>query len=143
MKVALSFLNSLFRDRTYDGLTWLSTMICESTAFAPADADYGLPEPLLVVVEGLNWFAQGARSGSITYFEATPSARQQAMLAALKARMPGEFADQYEVGMRRWREPDGAALIDQWIDHADEQNTALLWELATANRAEIERLIAR
>jgi hypothetical protein len=81
----------LFVAREYDGLVWLSALICGSEVFDPQEPAYGLEPPLFLFVEALAWFAQAIRSGVWTYFETTPVGRQQRMLALLKTIGPSEF----------------------------------------------------
>ena len=89
------------------------------------------------------WFAQSARSGVRTYFEATPVERQQVMLNALKQEgAPEGFSTNYRLGAEAWRDPTQATDRDRWIDRNDEANTEFLWGLARAHRSEIESLIA-
>ncbi len=109
--------------------------------FASRDSTYGLPRALFLFVESLAWFAQGLRSGVWTYFEATPSVRQQEMLAALGDLAPKGFDEQYGAGMRGWAEPDQAAAVDRWLAQSDEENNAFLWRLAEQNRAMIDALL--
>ena len=82
--VSPAYLNTLCEAREYEGLTWISAVLCGSSSFDGTAAAYGLPTPLFLLVESLAWFAQGVRSGAWTYFEATPLAQQLAMLKALK-----------------------------------------------------------
>jgi hypothetical protein len=141
-KVAPAHLDSIFSAADYDGLSWLSSMICATDAFQAEHPTYGLPQPLFTLVEGLHLFAQGVRSGVFTYFEATPAERQQAMLRALQEESaPEGFAEHYRAGVEAWRDPTQSAVLDRWIDRNDELNTGFLWGLARANRAEIEAFI--
>src|SRR5258708_2971759 len=95
--VTRSYLDGLFASRDYDGLVWLSSMLCGTRGFNLRSPTYGLPRALFLFVESLAWFAQGLRSGVWTYFEATPSVRQQEMLAALGDLAPKGFDEQYTV----------------------------------------------
>ena len=96
--VTRSYVDGLFASRDYDGLVWLSSTLCGSRGFNLQSPTYGLPRTLFLFVESLFWFAQGLRSGVWTYFEATPSARQQEMLAALGDLAPEGFDEQYVPG---------------------------------------------
>jgi|UPI000648A44D hypothetical protein len=143
IRVAPAYLDSQFDAAEYDGLAWLSSMICASDAFRPEHPTYGLSQSLFLLVEGLSWFAQAARSGVRTYFEATPVERQQAMLRALEHEAaPDDLLDNYRSGISAWRDPVLTADLDRWIDRSDEANTRYLWSLARAHRPEIEALIA-
>jgi hypothetical protein len=136
--VTRSYVDGLFASRDYDGLVWLSSTLCGSPGFNPQSPTYGLPKALFLFVESLAWFAQGLRSGVWTYFEATPSARQQEMLAALRDLAPKGFDEQYGVGMSGWTDAAQAAAVDKWLEQNDDENNAFLWRLAEQNRAMID-----
>lgn len=142
MIIAPSYINRVFQDADYQGLVWLTSWICAADAFDMNAADYGLSQPLFVLVEGLSWFAHSARSGVITYFEATPPERQTAMLQALEAEgAPDQFAEKYRLGMNTWKNPTKAAELDRWLDENDEANNRYLWSLARAHRQELEAFV--
>jgi hypothetical protein len=143
IRVAPVYLDRIFDTAEYDGLTWLSSMICASEVFRPQHVTYGLPQPLFLLVEGLLWFAQSGRSGVRTYFEATPVDRQRAMLQALEhVAAPKDVLGNYQSGMEAWRDPFRTTNLDCWIDRNDEAITRYLWGLAKTHRPEIEALIA-
>jgi hypothetical protein len=139
--VTRSYVDGLFSNRDYDGLVWLSSAICGSSAFDLRLPTYGLPRTLFLFVESLAWFAQGLRSGAWTYFEGTPSVRQQEMLAALGDLAPKGFGKQYSAGMRGWADAAQAAVVDKWLQQSDDENNAFLWRLAEQNRAMIDALL--
>jgi hypothetical protein len=138
--VSANYVESLFVAREYQGLVWLSSLICGSEAFEPQDPAYGLEPPLFLFVETLAWSAQAIRSGVWTYFEATPIERQQRMLAHLKTMGPLELGERYESAMRVWRNPASVAAIDEWIAENEQQNNDFLWTLAAQNRLLINQL---
>jgi hypothetical protein len=143
IKVAPAYLDRIFDTADHDGLAWLSSMICASDAFGLKHPTYGLSTPLFLLVEGLLWSAQGARSGVRTYFEATPVERQRAMLGALEHQAaPEEVLDNYRFGMEVWRDPLRTADLDRWIDGNDETVARYLWALVRSHRPEIEALVA-
>jgi hypothetical protein len=139
--VTRSFVGGLFGSRDYDGLVWLSSAICGSPGFDLQHPMYGLPRALFLFVESLAWFAQALRSGAWTYFEATPHARQQEMLAALRDFAPEGFGQQYSAGMKLWKDPARVAGLDNWLLRNDDQNNAFLWRLAEQNRTIIDTLL--
>jgi hypothetical protein len=96
---------------------------------------------MFLLVEGLAWFAQSARSGAWTYFESTPVPRQRAMHEALSAEAPQSFAERYAQGMRGWRNETEMADLDDWIESADETNNKWLWTIAEKNRSSLDRLV--
>src|SRR5579872_4844236 len=107
--IASAYLDKTFSERDEASLAFLSSLVCGTQAFDERHAVYGLPPPLFLFVEDLLWFAQAWRSGSWTYFEATPPERQQAMLEALRTDAPNGWSDQYASGMRRWQEAEPAS----------------------------------
>jgi hypothetical protein len=139
--VTRSYADGLFASQDYDGLVWLSSMLCGSHGFNLQSPTYGLPRALFLFIESLAWFAQGLRSGAWTYFEATPSVRQQEMLAALRDLAPKGFDEQYSAGMRGWADAAQAAAVDTWLQQSDEEINAFLWRLAEQNRAMIDALL--
>jgi hypothetical protein len=139
--VTRSYVDGLFARRDYDGLVWLSSTLCGTRGFNLQNPTYGLPRAVFLFVESLGWFAQGLRSGVWTYFEATPSARQQEMLAALGDLAPQGFAEQYAAGVRGWTDTTRAAEVDKWLQQNDETNNAFLWQLAEQNRTMIDALL--
>src|SRR5437868_8075886 len=110
--VTRSYLDTLFANRDYEGLVWLSSMICGSSGFDLQHPTYGLSRSLFLFVESLFWFAQSSRSGVWTYFEATPATRQQNMLEALRELGPAGFAEQYGLGMGEWTNVEQAAEVE-------------------------------
>lgn len=144
MPVILSpqYLDRLCTDRDYEGLAWISAVVCDCQRFDPSDPTYGLPIPAFCLVERLAWFAQGVRSGAWTYYEATPLARQRAMVSALDAdAIHPAFAEQYSLGMREWRSPSQMATLDEWLDRNDEANNRIVWEIVAANRELLQELV--
>ncbi|MDB5430186.1 MAG: hypothetical protein JWP35_1302 [Caulobacter sp.] len=139
--VAPAYVDGLFVAREYDGLVWLSSLVCGADGFNLASPSYGLPSSLFLFAEGLQWFAQGIRSGVWTYFEATPVPRQELMQALLRTNGPPGFSEHYAVGMGAWRSPEAMLVVDQWLEANDNANNAFLWSLAASSRALIDDLI--
>lgn len=135
-------MSKLYEARDYDGLAWISAVLCGSSNFTMDNPTYGLPTPAFIIVERLAWFAQGIRSGSWTYFEATPLERQHAMLSALtQDETHADFAAKYAFGIQNWHEPSALHALDVWLDENDERNTKITWQLASANRELIQNII--
>ncbi|MBI2837560.1 MAG: hypothetical protein HYX75_04560 [Acidobacteria bacterium] len=141
-KFSRPYLDKLFSSAEYSQLVELSGILCGSEIFDPDEPDYGFPTPVFVLVESLVWFAQASRSGVWSYFEATPMARQQAMLRALEREAPGGFALQYAMGMRDWQVKTRMKKVERWMKAHEEENNFWLWRLAWAHRASIERICA-
>ena len=139
--VTRSYLDGLFANRDYEGLVWLSSMICGSSGFDLQHPSYGLSRSLFLFVESLFWFAQSSRSGVWTYFEATPATRQQNMLEALRELGPTGFDEQYGIGMGEWTNVEQAAGVDKWLWENEHTNNAFLWQLAEQNRAAMDVLV--
>lgn len=140
--ISRSFLDRLFAAQDYDGLVQLSSFFQGTSTCRLEKADYGLPRPFFLIVESLVWFAQAERSGVWTYFEATSAPRQQAMLEALTAGAPAGFAQAYAKGVSGWRDEAGMAGVDRWLSARDDENNRWLWQLARANRAQIDELLS-
>ena len=141
-KFAVEYIDRLLADATYIDLVHLSSVICSSARYQSPSPDYGLPLPAFLFVETLCWFAQSIRSGVSTYYQATPQARQNSMLTALKESAPEEFRSWYEQGMRDWREEAKATAVDDWIEANDQRATDWLLTLARKNRDTLVALTA-
>jgi hypothetical protein len=140
--IAAAYLDKMFSERDEAGLAFLSSVICGAQAFDQRHATYGLPSPLFLFVEGLLWFAQSWRSGSWTYFEATPVERQQAMLEELRSHAPTGWADQYAFGMRHWHDTERLGALDTWLERQDKANSEFLWDHLAQHRAVLEGILA-
>jgi len=81
-RFSAEYVDDLLARGGYTELTELSAIICGSPSLRRDNPGWGLPEIPFVFVETLFWFAQGMKSGVWTYYEATPVARQEAMLKA-------------------------------------------------------------
>jgi hypothetical protein len=137
-------LERLCAARAYDGLVWISSILCGCDTFRPDEPGYGLPTLLFNLVERLAWFAQATRSGVWTYFEATPPLVQQGMLASLQedASRP-RFAEQYRMGIRHWREPPALEPVDAWMLAHDTCNNDVCWSIVAAQRETLQALVNR
>jgi hypothetical protein len=139
--IAPAYLDRMFSERDEASLTLLSSVICGAQAFDRGHATYGLPSSLFLFVEGLLWFAQSWRSGSWTYFEATPLERQQAMLEELRTHAPKGWADQYAFGMRHWQDTERLSALDTWLEGRDKANSEFLWDHLAQYRAILEETL--
>jgi hypothetical protein len=142
-KYATEYIDRLLAEATYENLTALSAAICSSAQFTAASPDYGLPQFAFLFAETLLWFAQAARSGVWTYYEAASPARQDAMLIALPQAAPHEFALWYERGMHDWRDETGIAAVDDWIEANDEAAHEWLRALVRQNGETLLELTAQ
>jgi hypothetical protein len=136
-----AYLNGLFESDEYEDLVQISSLICACEQFSPAAPNYRLPTSLFVFVEGLLWSAQSIRSGTWTYYEATPALRQHAMHRALEELGALEVAQQYAEGMEHWRDEARMQSVDRWLQDHEADNARWLWELARANRSSVEELL--
>ena len=141
-KFATAYVDRLLADSTYESLAELSSAICSSARFNAELRDYGLPRFAFLFVETLLWFAQGERSGAWTYYEATPQARQDAMLDTLRRDAPEEFSSWYERGMHDWSDEIRIAAVDTWIEAHGEATYRWLRALAANNRVTLLELVA-
>jgi hypothetical protein len=137
-----SYLDSLFASCDYGKLIELSGLIYGSPAYHSDIPNYGLPVPAFIFVESLLWFAQAIRSGTWTYFEATPVARQEAMRSGLERMAPAAYAMNFTLGMRNWQDPERMDQVDRWIEAHEEENTHWLWRMVNEHRSEIQALFA-
>jgi hypothetical protein len=137
-KFSQAYLDSLFSSRDYCKLVELSGYLQDG--LSRSDPTYGYPQPVFVFLESLIWFAQAIRSGALTYYEATPKARQDAMLDALEREAPRGFATHYSLGMQGWQDERKIKIVDLWIESHDEENNRWLWRLVNEHRDAIERL---
>ena len=126
-KFSQAYLDSLFSSRDYCKLVELSGYLQDG--LSRGDPTYGYPQPVFVFLESLIWFAQAIRSGALTYYEATPKARQDAMLDALEREAPRGFATHYSLGMQGWQDERKIEIVDLWIEGHDEENNRWLWRL--------------
>ena len=102
---------------------------------------YGLELPLFVFCEALTWFSQSIRSGVWTYYEATPTRRQEAMKASLAIVQAGPIIERYAFGMIYWRDFEAMTELDQWLGETDDQNTSWLAELLNSHRDLLKQLL--
>jgi len=137
-KFSQAYLNSLFSSHDYSNLVELFGYLQDG--LSRDEPTYGYPEPAFLVLESLIWFAQANRSGALTYYEAAPKARQDAMLDALEREAPTGFATYYALGMQGWRDERTIEIVDLWIESHDEENNRWLWRLVNEHRGMIERL---
>lgn len=113
-------IDNLLRSADTASLNALSALICSSPHFNRAQPNYALPEALFAFVEGLLWLSQSLRSGTRTYFEATPVERQQRMLEALLHLGAGELPVHYAAAMQQWQIEGACTDVDRWIvEHED------------------------
>lgn len=138
--ISSAYLEQATRDRDEIALAWLIGLLRDRSALHGNGRTH-LPAPLFAAVEALAWFAQATRSGVWTYFEATAPALKAAILEYLREQGPDGLADQYETGMRHWRDQDRMAVLDDWMDAHERANTDWLWDLLTRDRRDLERVL--
>jgi hypothetical protein len=136
--ISQAYLEEIFLRRDEQSLAWLSSVICGTASFHQQHPTYGLVPSLFLFLEDSLWFAQSIRSGSWTYFEATPRERQQAMLEELRTQAPPGWSEQYAFGMNHWRDSERLAVLDAWIDEQDRANSEFLWNHLARHRPTLE-----
>lgn len=132
----------LFRRASYEDLVQITSFLCGASAYDPSKDDYGLGLGPFCLVESLNWFAKSIRSGSITYFESTPSSRQGLMARALSAQAPAGFAEEYEAGVRASQAGNSLSDVNAWVDENDAANNAWLRLLAVDLQPQILEIVS-
>jgi hypothetical protein len=137
-KFSQAYLDTLFASPDYSKLVELSGYLQDG--LIRSEPTYRYPRPAFVFLESLFWFAQAIRSGALTYYEATPKARQDAMLDALESEAPQGVATHYALGMQSWQDEQRIEVVDLWIESHDEENNTWLWRLVNEHRHAIEQL---
>jgi hypothetical protein len=140
LKFSQSYLDTLFSSPDTGKLVTLFVCLQWAEGYSRDEPNYGYPQPVFVFLESLAWFAHAIRSGVWTYYEATPWARQQAMLCALESEAPSGFSTHYALGMRNWRDKVKIKAVDAWIRAHEEDNNRWLWRLVNEHRPDVERL---
>ena len=135
-----AFIDRLLRASDYHSLVELTQIAYGSAIRSDLHPDYALPQPAFLLCETLLWFAQALRSGVWTYFEATPDARQNAMLKALEALGPEGYAAAYRQGMVGWQNEALMETLDAWLESHEEATTQWLHRLALEHRTLFLRL---
>jgi hypothetical protein len=133
-KYSDEWIDRFLNGETYTDLVELLTIVRTSPGFNSQASDLNLPAFAFVFAETLNWFATACRSGVWTYFEATPTARQNGMRATLKQIGPPMFAEWYERGMCDWEDEDKMVAVSEWMKLTDEAAHAWLRRLMRENR---------
>jgi hypothetical protein len=141
-RFSVEYIDELLAGDDYGQLAQLSSILCASAGFSSGVSDLGLPQPALLFVEALCWFAQALRSGAWTYYEATPLDRQEAVLSALRAHAPPEFGEWYEYGLAHWESPERMQAADEWIEANEGKAERWLRDYLAANRAMVIALTA-
>jgi hypothetical protein len=139
-KFTQAYLDALFSAPEFMKLVEIAGYFGGAEKYRRDESDFGLPRPVFVFQETLTWFSQAIRSGSWTYFEATPRARQQAMLRALECEGPPGYAANYSLGMETWQDDVKCKAVDTWITTHEEDCSQWLWRLANRYRPVFERV---
>ena len=105
------------------------------------DPRYGLPPPLFTFTETLSWFSQAIRSGGWTYFEATPTQRQSALLDDLREMAPGDVVRRYEEGIWHWQDESVMGNHDRWVCANESACNRWLHALLRRNRDELQKVL--
>jgi hypothetical protein len=135
-KFSEQFIDRLLSDVTEGSMAELSSILCGSAQFHVESPDYGFPVGLFVFCEVLLWISQTERSGSYTYFDATPVSRQKILIDALESLRAHDLARTYRRGMANVDDSE----TNRWVN---ENGTAVrnwLRSLSISQRDEILRL---
>jgi hypothetical protein len=120
-----------------DGLSALLSVLTSSDRYDPRAPNYGLPDPLFLLVETMSWEG-AARSGVWTYYESTPLFVQERMCTVLAATAPAALAKAYATGMATWRSTDRAGAVDAWLGGNEASVIEWLRGLVAKNEALID-----
>jgi hypothetical protein len=142
-KFAQAYLDALFATPEFMKLVEIAGYFAGAEDYRSDQPDFGLPRAVFVFQETLMWFSQAIRSGMWTYYEATPRARQEAMLSALACEAPPGYAAIYSFGMETWQDNVKRQAVDAWIESHEEDCNQWLWRLANQYRAVFERACCR
>ena len=137
-----AYIDRLLAINEFDTLVELQRILWSSPKRDAYDLQYGFPDAVFTFIESLGWFSQAIRSGTWTYFEATPNERQKAMYAQLRRFAPAELADQYRCGIEHWHDQAKMADVDRWISDNESTCNDWLFGLVLQNRDELRPLYA-
>lgn len=137
-----AYIDELVDSRSYDAMAMLSTYV-EAASPASDEAGRGLPIQLFVFIEAFAWFAQAARSGVWTYFEATTPLRQEAMRASLLQLRCDSLAQLYSFGMLHWKGATLMQKLDRALDEAEKDNESWLVSLLDSQRGQLRQLLCQ
>jgi hypothetical protein len=137
-----AYIDRLLASRKFDALVELQGIFWGWSGLAAHHPQYGLPVPVFIFIESLNWFSQAIRSGVWSYFEVTPIERQEAMYAELQCLAPTGFAEQYRQGIKHWRDQAKMKNLDRWVSENESACDDWLFKLLLAHRQELRPLYA-
>lgn len=137
-----TYVDRLLVSGKYDALVELQSIFWGWSGLAAHHSQYGLPPAAFTFVEVLNWFSQTIRSGAWTYFEATPTETQWAVLAELHRLAPPDFADQYKQGIEYWKDEEKMKVLDRWVAENESVCDQWLFDLLRQNSEELKVLYA-
>src|SRR5512140_2057350 len=120
-----AYIDRLLASAEFETLVELQSILWSSPMRDVHDPQYGMPGAVFAFVETLSWFSQAIRSGTWTYFEATPIERQEALHAQLLRLAPAEFSEQYGRGIKHWRDQAKIKDVDRWI--SENESTCNDW----------------
>jgi hypothetical protein len=122
------YLTQLLAQRNYEALVDLQGVALGWDGFDTEHPSFGCPYPIFVVFELVTWLAHSDRSGVWTYYEATPVARVDCVLATLEILGAFELHKQYSYGRENWQDEDASEKLDRWI--CEKEHTIIDWAFA-------------
>lgn len=128
-RYSTQYLSQLHTQRDYAALVELQGVALGWEGYDAKLPSFGWPQPIFVVFEILTWLAQADRSGVWTYYEATPVARLDCVLAALEMLKAVELQRQYAYGKMHWQADEACAKLDHWL--CENERTTIEWAFAT------------
>ena len=127
-RYSAQYITQLLAQRDYGALVDLQGVGLGWDGFDSEHPTFGWPYPIFAVFELVTWIAHADRSGDWTYYEATPVARVDSVLAALDRLKAVELHRQYAYGKENWQN-NGAT---DKLDHLIRENEQLIINWAFA-----------
>lgn len=109
------YIANLIAQHDYDALVDLQRAASGSELYDTKHPSFGWPCAIFVIFELVTWIAQADRSGVWTYYEATPFARMNCVLATLETLGAVALHQQYAYGNKHWQDEDACDKLDRWI----------------------------
>lgn len=131
------YIANLIGQHDYEALVDLQRAASGSTLYDTRHPSFGWPCAIFVIFELVTWIAQADRSGVWTYYEATPFARMNCVLATLETLGAVELHQQYAYGRKHWQDEDACDKLDPWIRENEPAIIDWAFEVLKSHPAEL------